>query len=398
MFSNCANRLRTFLERCYFAQILHRLGAQILHRFFVRPAQRQPKHLNIPKVALNKLALIRYKTIDTCLRNRARKWTLENLIDKVSDVLYEYEGIRDGVSKRTIQLDLQTMRSSKLYNAPIVVTDRKYYTYSDPKFSITQSKLTPSDLEKMNEVVGILKHLNGFNHFGEMSEMIARLENDLQRARPEGRNVIQFESNPLLRGLNWIDPLYRAISARRTLQIEYQSFRAREVRLGVYYPYLLKEYRNRWFLIVKNKLKPSLITLALDRIEGIQELPHEPFWEYPGVDFNHYFDNAIGVTKSEKDKAVKVVLEVSPKMKPYILTKPMHPSQEVLKDTGGRAIIQIQVVLNFELEREILGFGSGVKVLSPRILVKRIKEELGRAHQTYEEQEQPEESAFQSLT
>jgi hypothetical protein len=62
-------------------------------------------------MALNKLALIRYKTIDTCLRNRARKWTLENLIDKVSEVLYEYEGIRDGVSKRTIQLDLQTMRS-----------------------------------------------------------------------------------------------------------------------------------------------------------------------------------------------------------------------------------------------------------------------------------------------
>jgi len=72
-------------------------------------------------MSLNKLALIRYKTIDYCLRNRARKWTLENLIEKVSEALYEYEGIRGGVSKRTIQLDLQTMRSDKLgYNAPIV--------------------------------------------------------------------------------------------------------------------------------------------------------------------------------------------------------------------------------------------------------------------------------------
>jgi predicted DNA-binding transcriptional regulator YafY len=334
-------------------------------------------------VALNKLALIRYKTIDTCLRNRARKWTLENLIDKVSEVLYEYEGIRDGVSKRTIQLDLQTMRSEKLYNAPIVVTDRKYYTYSDPKFSITQSKLTPSDLEKMNEVVGILKHLNGFNHFGEMSEMIARLENDLQRARPEGRNVIQFESNPLLRGLNWIDPLYRATAARTTLQIEYQSFRSREVRPGIYYPYLLKEFRNRWFLIVRNKYKKQLLTLALDRIEGVQELPHEPFQDYPEVDFDHYFDNAIGVTKSENDRSARVVLEVSPKMKPYVLTKPLHPTQEVLKEEEGRIIIQISVVLNFELQREILGFGSGMKVLSPRILAKWIKEDLEQAVAKY---------------
>ncbi len=32
-------------------------------------------------MALNKRALIRYKTIDACLRNRSHKWTLENLID-----------------------------------------------------------------------------------------------------------------------------------------------------------------------------------------------------------------------------------------------------------------------------------------------------------------------------
>ena len=75
-------------------------------------------------------ALIRYKTIDTCLRNRFRKWTLEDLVDACSDALYEYEGIDKGISKRTVQMDIQLMRSEKLgYNAPIVVKDHKYYTY-----------------------------------------------------------------------------------------------------------------------------------------------------------------------------------------------------------------------------------------------------------------------------
>lgn len=75
---------------------------------------------------INKLALIRYKTIDNCLQNRFRKWTLEDLMESVSETLYEYEGITQGISKRTIQLDLQNMRSEKLgYNAPIIVTDRK---------------------------------------------------------------------------------------------------------------------------------------------------------------------------------------------------------------------------------------------------------------------------------
>ncbi len=141
-------------------------------------------------MALNKLALIRYKTLDECLRNRARRWTLENLIDWVSEALYEHEGILDGVSKRTIQLDLQNMCSEKLFGAPIVVIDRKFYTCEDPTFSINQSKLSGADMEKMNEVLGILKHNNGFGHFGEMREIIAKLENNLHRTRTEGRDLL----------------------------------------------------------------------------------------------------------------------------------------------------------------------------------------------------------------
>ncbi len=43
-------------------------------------------------MSINKLALIRYKTIDDCLRSRYRKWCLDDLIEKVADVLYQLEG------------------------------------------------------------------------------------------------------------------------------------------------------------------------------------------------------------------------------------------------------------------------------------------------------------------
>ena len=45
---------------------------------------------------VNRNALIRYKTIDNCLRNPYRRWTLEDLVDACSDALYEYEGIDKG--------------------------------------------------------------------------------------------------------------------------------------------------------------------------------------------------------------------------------------------------------------------------------------------------------------
>ena len=71
----------------------------------------------------NKNALIRYKTLDRCLRNKYRRWTLDDLVEACSDALYEMEGITSGVSVRTVQADLQVMRSDKLgYNAPLRCT------------------------------------------------------------------------------------------------------------------------------------------------------------------------------------------------------------------------------------------------------------------------------------
>ncbi len=334
---------------------------------------------------VNKLALIRYKAIDECLRNRYRKWTLDDLIEKVAEVLYEYEGINSGVSKRTIQADIQLMRSDKLgYNAPIMVNARKYYSYADAGYSITQMPINNTDVEKMKEIVGVLKQFNGFNYFDEMSEMITRLENNLYKSTHKTGNYIQFESNKQLKGLEHINPLYQAILHKRSLLVEYKSFKARESQKDIYFPYLLKEYRNRWFLIAKPRKGKLLITLALDRVVAFSEQPKEHFVPWEGVDFDRYFDDLVGVTKSEKDRPHKVILQVDKYNAPYVLTKPIHHSQAVLKEEeDGSVIIRIDVVLNFELEREILGFGENIKVLAPRLLASKIRRRLEQAGRQY---------------
>ena len=108
----------------------------------------------------NKNALIRYKTIDNCLRNRYRRWTLDDLVDACSDALYDMEGITKGVCTRTVQMDLQIMRSDKLgYNAPIVVYDKIYYTYADPDYSITDMPLSMDDCKLLKEAITLLDNM-----------------------------------------------------------------------------------------------------------------------------------------------------------------------------------------------------------------------------------------------
>jgi hypothetical protein len=106
---------------------------------------------------VNKNALIRYKTIDNCLRNRYIRWTLDDLVDACCEALYDMEGITKGVCSRTVQMDIQIMRSDKLgYNAPIEVYDRIYYRYADPDYSITEMPLSTDDCKLIKEAITLL--------------------------------------------------------------------------------------------------------------------------------------------------------------------------------------------------------------------------------------------------
>ena len=335
----------------------------------------------------NKLALLRFKTIDQCLRNRKRKWTLEQLVEAVSDALYEYEGIDSGVGVRTIQLDIQNMRSDKLgYNAPIVVVDKKYYTYEDKNYSITNANISPQDLEKINDVVKILNQFKGFSYFEDMSEIVTKLENKIISQKNKQETFIQFEKNDLLKGLEWLDPLLNAVKNKMVLDIDYQSFNAKAPSKETVFPYLLKEYRNRWFLLCRNNKRKTVNILALDRILGIAENTKERFREADDFEVTTFFDDAIGVTKSLNQKTQKIILKGNRKIAPYILTKPMHASQTVLKHDENGLIFSIEVIVNFELEREVLGYGESLVVLSPKTFKQRIVDRIGFMSNMYEPQ------------
>lgn len=334
----------------------------------------------------NKLALLRYRIIDQSLQNTLRKWTLDNLIEVVSDALYEYEGISSGVSKRTIQLDIQNMRSDKLgYHAPIEVVDRKYYHYAEEGYSITNSPLSGQDVDKLNEVVSLLKQFKEFSYFQDLSALITRLEDKvLSRESPQS-SPIQFDKNKLLHGTQWLQPLHKAIINKTCLDLYYQSFKAEEPSRLEIFPYLLKEYNNRWFLLAAVDQPNRIQIMALDRIKNIKECSFRVFKEAVGIDVYHYFDDCIGVSKSPKHKSIEVVLRIRTQEIPYLKTKPIHHSQEILEENEVYGIVKLTLIWNFELEREILGRGESVEVLSPPRLRRVIKYRLRRNRELYAE-------------
>ena len=333
---------------------------------------------------VNRNALIRYRTIDKCLQNRRRKWTIEALINACNNALYDYEGIEKGVSMRTIRLDLNAMRSDKLgYNAPIIVKDKKYYTYEDADYSITNIPLTTQDLNILQEVSHLLKQFKGFSHFNEVTEMVNKLEDKIYSEQHQQPSVIDFEKNELLAGIQWLDVLYKAIVSRLTVQLTYQSFKARNANDIIFYPYLLKEYRNRWFILGMKKEQKEICIFALDRIQNIVALNNEIFREHKTFDPHSYFNDIVGVTRNTADTPTHIEFLANQGQAPYIKTKPIHASQKIVEERRDGIVFSIDVVPNFELDREFIGYGEGLKILSPSNYVRRIRRKVKLMNEIY---------------
>ncbi len=334
----------------------------------------------------NKNALIRYKTIDNCLRNPYRRWTLEDLVDACSDALYDMEGIRKGVSVRTVQGDIQMMRSDKLgYNAPIEVYDHKYYRYADKDYSITDMPLSQNDYEVMKEAVDMLRQLQDFDQFAEMSDAVSRLQDKLAITQKNRKPIIHFDNVPDLKGLKLLNPLYNYIAHKQTLRIMYQSFSARKPQEFILCPYLLKEFRNRWFLFGSKATDLLLYNLTLDRIVSV-EPADVPFRENPDFDSEHFFDDVIGVSKNIRNTPRKIRFWASCEQSRYIMTKPVHPSQIVLKknEDDGSCIFQIEVVINFEMYSVFMSYGPGIKIIYPHSAVSYMRDKLKEAAGLYD--------------
>lgn len=95
---------------------------------------------------VNLNALIRYKTIDLCLRNTAVLVDVNYLIKQCSEALYDATGREGGVAERTIRNDIRILRSDILgFNAPIVVKDG-VYSYSDNEYSIFETSISEMEL------------------------------------------------------------------------------------------------------------------------------------------------------------------------------------------------------------------------------------------------------------
>lgn len=220
-----------------------------------------------------KNAQLRYRILDRCFSDFNRKYEIEDLLDEVNEQLYDLYGDDSTIKERQLRDDIKFMRERVSYNAPIQAYrydgKRCYYRYEDKDFSIFNNELTPEEISNLRSTVEMLGRYRGIPNYAWLEEVVSNLEYRFG-VKPYLENVISFEQNEGLKGLEFLSEIIDATVNHQPLTVHYVTFRGKEL-VNIIHPYHVKQFNNRWFLfgLEEHDGGNRISNKALDRISKI---------------------------------------------------------------------------------------------------------------------------------
>ena len=310
-------------------------------------------------MSANKNAQLRYRILDRCLKDFSRMYSIDDLTDAVNESFLDLYGT--AISTRTIRKDLSDLQDRMSFNAPIRMyrnpDNSCYYRYADPDFELFSDNI---DDEEVEQLIMLFDKFRGIPSMGWVEETIARLKTR-KGLHGNADKIISFEQNARLTGLEHLSKVVDAAVHRKCLDIEYHSYKGNSLRKTIH-PYYVKQYNSRWYLLGLDNEYNNVYPLALDRMTKVS-LSKEKFIRNTQYDFDEYFRDIIGVTREEEHKVEEIHLRFTPSRFPYVVSKPLHPSQQTVSEADCEIVIR--VLPNKELQQKLFSFGPDVEILSP---------------------------------
>jgi len=225
--------------------------------------------------------------------------------------------------------------------------------------------ISNSESENMN----FQRRMDAFDMFNSLN--LAQNLNQyihLERRRPQGTEHIYG--------------ILHAIKNKVQVAFSYQKFWEAETTQRILEPYGLKEFRQRWYVMGKEKKNGEVRTFGLDRITNL-DVTNRKF-EFP-ANFNieEYFKYSFGIIGPNGKKPEEIILSFDAVQGKYIKTLPLHVDQEILFENKDELRLKLFLFITDDLIMELLSFGENMIVIKPKSLAKTIKDEHKKAYQQY---------------
>ncbi|MBI2259260.1 MAG: WYL domain-containing protein [Flavobacteriia bacterium] len=335
-------------------------------------------------MSLIKNAQIRYRVIDRCIRNPIKKYpSKEDLRKACEEAIY---GTDEGIDicPSTIEKDIFAMRMDS--DAPIKYSKKyKGYFYSNADFTLNDVPLTDNDIQAIKFAANTLQQFKDVELFRQFNFAIDKIVDRINISQnPREKDIstlVQFEKAVSTGGNQFLSPLLEAIRNKKIVYFKYQSFLNDVSKVRKVLPLLLKEFKNRWYVITYDVAKEMITTYALDRIEEFS-VSKDNYDKNISFSPENFFKHAIGITVNNNDPE-DVVFKTGNIASKYLISQPLHKSQEVIKTGKNKTTFQIKVIISEDLIREFLSYGGDIEVLEPIHLRANIIKRLQAMNEVY---------------
>jgi predicted DNA-binding transcriptional regulator YafY len=175
-----------------------------------------------------------------------------------------------------------------------------------------------------------------------------------------------------------LDALMAAILSRRRVRMRYHSFSSKQLKEYIVEPYRLAYAQGGLYLQAFVPSYSEIRTFAAHRIDQAVALEEtfNPVADAPPDVFSHSLGAYSGTPELVK-------IEFSADEAPYVRERQWHASQQIEDLDGGRIRLSLNVVIDWELQAWVMGFGAAARVTQPAAFAARILDSLEEARATY---------------
>jgi predicted DNA-binding transcriptional regulator YafY len=342
-------------------------------------------------MALTKKPFLRYKIIDNHLK-RGIGFTIKDLTEIVNEELRLLEennvnekSTKYQVSERMIRNDIEDMPET--FPVSIIKRSGKYY-YEESSDSIDNINLREEDKISINLALNVFSRFKGTPLFDKFSDAVTRIfaSSVIRKINTaDTGKYIQLAEANAASGIEWVETIYNAIIEKKALKLHYKNF-GEDPSYRLISPYMLKEYRNKWYMIAHtseiNKSDKTLL-YRLSRIVDIAEID-ETYIEDKSFDGNKYFKYTLGVFHMHNQEPINVKIKVMGKSIIKLITEDkIHSTQKISPISENEIMVEFTVYNSPELETFILGYGEAIEVIEPLIIRNKIIERLQKSANIY---------------
>lgn len=238
------------------------------------------------------------------------------------------------------------------------------YRYKEPGFSVMPYLTGGMTDGEYRTLVGAINKLQGVLNPATFEEVRFAVQSRMETDYEKGPVYVDYEDNRRLKGREYRPILYRAITEKRSLHIQYRKYNGAELEFD-FHPYLLKQYNERWFVFGRKKgSRDPYTSIPLDRIVSVKV--DGKFSEDRPEGYLDYFQQRVGVSRKKGESVRHIVIRISDTDAwGRVTTKPLT-TQTVVQAYDrrhGYGLICLDVVPNIELYTKILSWGVGVEIL-----------------------------------